>query len=614
MKKLISLFALIILASTGLLAQNITFKASAPASVAVNEQFKVIYSVESSSDINAKELRVPDAQGLNQLYGPSTGSRVFSSNYNGQSSTTFSKTFTYIYLASETGTYTIPAATIKVNDKTYESKAVTVKVVTADQALPGRSNSSSQRNNNQTRTSSTPAISNNDLFIRTHVSKRSPYEGEGLIITFKLYYRQQGINLTNFQAPDLSGFLTQEIDLSADNSRKVEEYDGRQYYTAVLRQYVAFPIKAGSTSISTGKCDVEIHQEVINQNRNSFFDPPYIVETTKKTLTSPSVEVNVKALPAGKPVSFSGAVGDFSMTSSINTQELKTDDVLSIKLNINGSGNIKFLKNPSITFPNDFDDLDTKVSESIRVNTAGVSGSKSIEYMAIPRYAGIFTIPKVEFSYFDLKSQTYKTLSSESYTIKVEQGTGTGGNAMIVNGTSKEDVKYLGKDIRHIKTGNYAFQTGEYFWGTIGYWLFYIIPAVGFIIFFIINRKRAAENANIALSRTKKANKVATKRLKIANKHLKEHQKEAFYDEISKAVWGYLGDKLNMPVASLTKDNVELELQNKHVDQELINQFLNILDTAEFARFAPSDGHQAMDDLYNLTVAAIDKMENVIKK
>ena len=260
-----------------------------------------------------------------------------------------------------------------------------------------------------------------------------------------------------------------------------------------------------------------------------------------------------------------------------------------------------------------FDVYDPKVDNQVRLTREGLTGNKVIEYLAIPRHAGTYKIPGVSFSYFDIRSKSYKTLKTEEYVINVEKGAGNA-DQVIANFTNKEDLKVLGEDIRYIKQNEVTLQPkGSFFYGSMTYWLFYIIPALAFIIFFIIYRKQAAENANVAKMRTKKANKVATKRMKLAGKLLSENKKDAFYDEVLKALWGYISDKLNIPVSRLSKDNIEEKLRNHGVNEELIKEFLNALNDCEFARFAPGDENQAMDKVYSSSIEVISKMENSIK-
>jgi hypothetical protein len=501
-----------------------------------------------------------------------------------------------------------------IGNSTYKSNEWSIRVLPADQVDPAASgnNAASQPGQQQ---SANASVSNKDVFVVMHVSKNSVYENEGFLVTFKLYFL---VDITNYNPkfPEFEGFISQEIDLGTNTQMKLEPYNGRNYRTAILKQTILYPQRSGKITIGSGKFDI-IARVRSQQRVRSFFDDFFdTFSEVKMLVTSAPVTIDVKPLPTeGKPASFSGAVGDYTMTSSISTNSIKANDAVTVKLNISGNGNLKLIKNPEIVFPNDFEPFDPTVDVKTKVSPSGVSGTKSIEYNAIPRYAGDFTIPKVEFSYFDLKSGAYKTLTTQEYKLHVEQGEGGSENAApIINATNKEDIRFLGKDVRYIKTENYNFRKGSFLFGTFNYYLWYIIPTLLFILLFIIYRKQAAENANIALVRTKKANKVASKRLKTAAKYLNDNKKEAFYDETLKAVWGYLSDKLNIPVSALTKDNVEANLTQYGADENLISDFRNILDTAEFARFAPAQGSGAMDELYHSTIKAIDKMESTIKK
>ena len=345
---------------------------------------------------------------------------------------------------------------------------------------------------------------------------------------------------------------------------------------------------------------------------DDFFDS---YQDVKKVITSSPASVTVKPLPAGKPASFSGAVGNFTMNASINSDRVKANEAVTIKLKLTGNGNVKLIKNPEVVFPNDFEIYDPKVETDIKTTAAGVSGSKTIEYYAIPRYAGDFEIPAIEFSYFDTKSLSYKTLKAGPYKLHVEKGDGNAASPVINNFGEKESLKYIGQDIRYLKINDVRFVSkDDVFFGSFLYVLCYLIPSILFVVFFFIYRKQVKENANIALVRTKKANKMAVKRLKNAGKLLKANDKEAFYEEVLRALWGYLSDKLNIPQSNLTKDNVEAELIKYGVDESLINEFMRILNTCEFARYAPAQSSDAMDNLYELTADAIGKMENTIKK
>jgi hypothetical protein len=613
MRKLIFLLSIFFLGSFRLFSQDISFKGTTEKVVVVNQQFRVNYTLTTTGEIG-KDFRMPELKGFEILFNTS-GQGQYTNITNGKSTTYLNFTNTYVLVAKEEGTYTIPPATIKVGNSEYKSNELTVKVLPADQTNADASGSQNNRNQGASQSDNSTSIESSDLFIRMHVSKSSVYENESFLVTFKLYSLVDITGFDNIKFPEFEGFIAQEIEQPSNNQMTLENYNGRNYRTLVLKQTILYPQRSGKITIGSGRFDANVRLRSQRRARSFFDDFFETYQNVKKSLTSSPVTIDVKQLPSGKPASFAGAVGDYKMTSSISSTQVKVNDAVTIKVTISGNGNIKLMKNPEIIFPADFDLFDPKVDVNTRVSTSGVTGSKSIEYYAIPRYAGKFTIPRAQFSYFDLKSGTYKTLSTNEYNLQVEAGEG-GNNASptVVNSSNKEDIRFLGQDIRHIKTGDFSFREKGFIFGTWTYVLSYLIPSILFIIFFIYFRKLVKQNANIALMRTKKANKVALQRLKTANKYLKEEQGEPFYDEILKAVWGYLSDKLNIPVSSLTKDNVETELTRYGATNELIYQFREILDTAEFARFAPSQGLGAMDELYHSTVEAINKMENTIKK
>ena len=609
MRKLVFLLLLITTFGVGTRADEITFKASAPEAVIMGETFRLSYTVNAEG----KDLRIPEITDFEVLIGPSTSTSMSTQVLNGKMSTETSLTFTYILQPKKEGTFTIAPATIKVNNANYTSNAVKIKVLPPDKA----DEAAAQGGNGN---SSTSAIGKDDLFITAVISKKSVYEQEGFLVTYKLYANPRKTNvvgINQIKLPEFEGFLTQDVELPTNRQLTLENYNGKNYGTFVVRQSVLFPQRSGKITIPSGSLDVALRVQVQSRRPRSVFDffedAGYV--DVNKTVPISAVTVDVKPLPSGKPASFSGGVGNFTMTSSISSEKVKTDEAVTVKVVISGNGNVKLLKNPEVEFPNDFDIYDPKVETNIKTTTGGSTGTKTIEYMAIPRYAGDFEIPAIAFSYFDTKSGAYKTLTSGPYKLHVEQGQG-GGNAPVVsNFSNKESVKYLGKDIRYLKVNPIRFvPRDEMFFGSLAFYLCYIIPVVLFVIFFVIYRKQVKENANIALVRTKKANKTAVKRLKNAGKLLKENKKEEFYDEVLRALWGYLSDKLSIPLANLTKDNVEAELAKYGVDESLISEFMDILNTCEFARYAPAQASDAMDKLYEQTIDAIGKMENTIKK
>lgn len=605
MKKLIIILIALIAYSTQAFADKVSFTASAPDAVVVGDQFRLSYTVTTQK---VKDFRAPSIKGFDVLMGPSRSQQSSTQIVNGNVTSTSSITFTYILMANTAGEYTIGGASIVADGNQMVSNSVKIKVLPQDQ------NSNGGQGGSSAHSSSGTSVSDQDLFITATASKTNVFEQEAFVLTYKIYTKESNLQLNNAKLPDFKGFHSQEIEMTTNARWTPEHYRGRNYYTTVYRQFVLFPQQSGKLYIDPAQFQMTIGKPVQSDDPfDAFFNGGSNVIEIKKSIATPKIAINVSPLPAGKPADFSGGVGEFTVSSSINSKELKTNDAITIKLVISGTGNLKLISNPEIKFPEDFEVYDPKVDNQVRLTREGLTGNRVIEYLAIPRHAGTYKIPGVSFSYFDIRSKSYKTLKTEEYVVNIEKGAGNA-DQVIANFTNKEDLKVLGEDIRYIKQNEVTFQPkGSFFYGSMSYWLFYIIPALAFIIFFIIYRKQAAENANVAKVRTKKANKVATKRMKLAGKLLSENKKDAFYDEVLKALWGYISDKLNIPVSRLSKDNIEEKLRNHGVSEELIKDFLNALNDCEFARFAPGDENQAMDKVYSSSIEVISKMENSIK-
>ncbi|MDR3261147.1 MAG: BatD family protein [Tannerella sp.] len=610
-QKIIILFALLLSAGgMHLKADEVTFKATAPEAVAMGEQFRLTYTVNAEG----RELRIPDLSEFDVLMGPSTSTSMSTQIINGSSTSVITQSFTYILMPKKEGTFNVAPAAIKVKNANYSSNALVIKVLPPNKSGNAAAPQGGGGEGNQPATASS-GIGNEDIFVRMNISNRNVYEQEGFLVTFKIYSLVDIANIANIKYPEFEGFLVQDIEVNSQWT--LENYNGRNYRTAVMKQTILYPQHSGKITIESGKYDAIIRLRTQKRVRSLFDDFFDTYQDVKKELTSSPVTIDVKPLPPGKPASFSGAVGNYTMKSSINSTNVKTNEAITVTVTLSGNGNIKLAKNPDIVFPNDFETFDPKVDTKIKTTTAGTGGSKTIEYMAIPRFAGDFEIPAISFSYFDPKDGTYKTLGSDAYNLHVEKGSGGEGatSPVVSNFSGQENVRYLGQDIRYIKVSNIHFISNrDIFFGSLTYILLYVTITVLFIAFFIIYRKQVKENANLALVRTKKANKTAVRRLKTAGKLLKMHQKEAFYDEVLRALWGYLSDKLSIPQSHLTKDNVEAELSKYGVEESLSGEFMDILNTCEFARYAPSQASDAMDQLFKQTVNAIGKMENTIKK
>ena len=566
---------------------DVTLVAEAPDVVVSGDQFRLTFTVNTQK---GKDFLAPSISGFDVLMGPSRSQQSSTQIINGKVSSSSAITYTYILMAGKEGTYTIPAASIEVDGKKIFSNALTIKVLPPDQSAGNQQSGQGQSNSSRGQIAG-GKISDKDLFITATAAKTTVYEQEAILLTYKVYTL---VNLRQLygKMPDLKGFHTQEIELPQQKTFSLEHYNGRNYNTTIWSQYVLFPQQTGKLEIPSITFEGIVAQQTISDDPfDAFFNGGGYIEVKKKIVT-PKVTINVKPLPA-KPDNFSGGVGEFTLSSSINAKEVKTNDAVTIKLTIKGAGNMKLINTPEVKFPEDFEIYDPKVTNNFDVSRAGLSGTQTIEYLAIPRHAGDFTIPQVEFTYFDLKSQAYKTLKTEEYHLKVAKGKGNA-DQVIADFTNKENVKVLGQDVRFIKLGDTELlPKGKVFFGTTGYWLGYIIP--------------------IAKVKTKKANKVATKRMKLAGKLLAENKKNEFYDEVLKALWGYISDKLSIPVSQLSKDNIEAELMRYGVSDEVTKTFIDALNECEFARYAPGNENEAMDKVYAASVEAISKMENSIK-
>ena len=608
MRKIIFLLFTILAAWQVKAADKVRFVAEAADVVVSGDQVRLVFTV-NSQDI--KDFRAPSIKGFDVLMGPSRSQQSSIQIINGKRTSNSSTAFTYILLAGSPGTYTIPAASVEVNGEKVFSNAISIKVLPQDQTSGNSGNNGGGSASSSRSQAAGSRISANDLFITATASKTTVHEQEAILLTYKVY---TVVNLRQLygKMPDLKGFHTQEVELPQQKTFTLEHYKGRNYNTTVWSQYVLFPQQTGKLEIPSITFDGVVAQQTISDDPfDAFFNGGGYVEVKKK-ITTPKVVINVQPLPA-KPAGFSGAVGEFKLASSINATDVKTNDAVTIKLTLSGTGNMKLIGTPEVKFPQDFEIYDPKVTDDYKLTNSGLTGTKTFEYLAIPRHAGNFTIPAIEFTYFDLKSNSYKTLKTEAYNLKVAKGQGNA-DQVISDFTNKESVKMLGKDIRFIKLGDSSLRPkGDFFFGTVGYYLCYLIPLLLFVVFAVIYRQKALENANVAKVKTKKANKVATRRMKLAGKLLAENKKNEFYDEVLKALWGYISDKLSIPVSQLSKDNIEAELTNYGVQEALIAEFICVLNECEYARYAPGNENEAMDKVYSASVEVISKMENSIK-
>ena len=580
----------------------------------VGRPFQISYTVNH----RCRDLQAPEFTDFDVLSGPYSSTSSSTSFTNGHMTSSYEQTYTYMLMARKAGSFTIGPASVKVSGDRVQSNGVRIEVLPEDQQTTQSQPSSQGRGQGgqTSQSSQTSQTSSENIFVRTIATKTRVHEQEALMISYKLYFANVDVaQLTNnIKIPEFTGFLKQDLE-QGEIQTELEHYNGRNYQTAVLYRTILYPQHSGDIAIDPAHFEVILRVQTQQRVRSIFDDFFGSYTNVTKALTAPGVTIHVASLPSGKPAGFSGGVGKFSMTPSISQTEIQANEAVTIKLDISGSGNMKLIKTPAIDWPEGFEPYDPKVTNNFKTTTAGVSGTKSIEYLAIPRSAGEYNIPAVKFSYFDIEEKVYKTLSTPEYTIRVkrganEQSTVSGEPSAVVSYTQKEDIKQLGTDIRYIDTKPLKKQKSRQL-SDLSYqwmWLWYVIPLMISAILLVIMRKQIKEASDLTRVRYKRANKVAKKRLKAAEKALKANDKEAFYAAIEQAAWTYLSDRLSIPTADLNKDNITALLTQKGVSETLIAEVKNVLSTAEFARYAPTTDH-AMDELYTATTNLINNLE-----
>ena len=593
-------------------AQNVEFKASAPSVVAVGEQFKLEYTLNKEGD----NLKVPTLEGFDLLMGPSVGQSFYSSNINGKMTQNVTFSYTYILEGTKKGTFQILGATVIIDGKEYTSNALKIEVVEGSR----NSNGNQAATNRPVQPDANATVNDNNLFVKVEVSRRSLYMGESLMATIKVYTKVDLVNLGRTKFPDFNGFLAEEVPTPQRIELVREAVDGQIYNVGTIRKVLLYPQHTGEITIEPFELECIVRQRLANGGR-SFFDEFFgNYKDVRAMRRSKPVTIQVKELPQlGKPAGFGGTVGNVTMATSLSADTVNANDAITYKVTFRGTGNLKLLKAPTINFPLDFEVYDPKESRDLNITENGTTGSVSFEYLIIPRYSGDYKIPAIRFSYFDSQSNTYKTIAGAEYNIHVRKGADKGqvetsaGNQ--VKSFKKEDVRKVGEDIRYLKTEGLNLKAaGVRFFGTTLYWLALLIPFVLFVVGAVLNRRRIKANADIVRVKNKAANKMARKRLKVAASAMKNHNAEQFYDEVLKALWGYMSYKLNIDRAELNRDNISEILQSKGVEEDRIKEFIAVLDTCEYARYAPgSNSDQEMGKVYTDSIDVITKLDKAIR-
>lgn len=598
---------------------NIQVEANAPLQVLQGEPFKIEFIVSTQqNDIGDARFTPPAWSGLDIMSGPVSSTGTYMSITNGATQVKKTITYTYWVKAQQAGTLKIPAATITVSGQDYRTKALTIESLSADQAAQGAgSGASNQRGNrNNAATTGKTSVNATDILLRMEVNKSEVYRGEPLVASLKIYTQVNIAGFENIKYPALNGFWAQEMDVSGQGDGRTT-LGGKEYHSQVLRQWLLYPQRAGTLEIEqaqfTAIAQLVSQAPATGSPFDIFFNAPQVQNVSVK-LASPVVKVRVKELPKPMPADFTGAVGQFDLTGVISGDRFAANSAGSITLRLSGTGNFPLIEAPKIDLPVAFEQFDMKTNEQLSTTARGTSGEKTFEFPFIARAEGKYTLPGVQFSYFDPAAGTYKHLSTPDFEVEIlrDESGGTSGLGM-VSGVTKEDLKMLDSDIRFIRMGNPKLvPQGRAFLWSWGWFLTFVLLVVLFVATLLYLRKNIRDRADVVRVKTKKANKVALRRLKRAKAFMNAGKETQFFEELLRALWGYMGDKLAIDVANLTKERVLAELVEKRgLSEEQAREFLNLIADCEFAQYSPAAGIQ-MEKAYNAALDLIGRFESKI--
>ncbi len=581
-----------------------SFTINAPAHTTVGSKFAVTFRLR---DGEGTGLKVPQINGCTLVYGPSTSTSQSYTVVNGQMSSSSTIDYTYYYRADKEGTYIIGEASITVNGKVLTTRPGKIVIGSAPDNAQSQHQGSRQQqvtiDDISTQSADRP-VNANDVFVRIILSKSSAYEQEAIECTIKLYTKYSISSFFPTKQPSFDGFLIEEMDIQP-SLNQVEMLNGQKYMTALLKKCIIYPQKDGRLTINSGNYDIKVVQY---DNVNMGFFTVQNPQEREIKVSSNSASINIKPLPSPVPDGFSGAVGKFSIDSRLIGNSFRTNDPATLIYTISGTGNIKYIKEPVIDFPSEFEQYTPKSDIKASINGSDVSGTMTIEYTFVPQSVGEFTIGSDKFVYFDPVKQEYQTIDTPSYKIKVAKG-------VSAQSTDRKDIELKNTDILHIKVNNKnLYESNTLVIDTAWYWLLYVAIIAIFLCVMWIYRRNIKRAADISGMRLAKAGKVAKKRLQLAGKYMQRHDSEHFYEEMLRAVWGYLSDKLSIPVSKLSRDNISVELANFGAPEDSCTSIINVLDECEMARYTPGDVQEKMENVYNMAINAINNLESIKRK
>lgn len=603
MKRLVIILFIINLFSVACAYAAASFSVQAPRQVIQGGKFSITYVLSNASGSGFKS---PNVGGCKLLYGPSVSQMSSFSSVNGKNTSSSSESYTMTYRAEKAGKYTVGAASVNVGGKTYTTKPFTLEVLPPDKSASGGNQSQSVQVYDVDTQTPDKSVGKNDVFVRIILSKSKAYEQEGILCTIKLYTKYNIQQFMPTLQPSFDGFISQELPITSSINR-IENYNGENYMVADLKQCILFPQRSGTLTITSGNYDLTVIQ--YQTVRSGMFGMMMRTPVEKEIkVSSNKATINIVPLPEPKPADFCGAVGTFSVSTRMLNDNLKTNEAGTLRLTINGNGNLKNIQTPKIAFPSQFDVYDPQTTVDANPSGDHLTGTVTIDYAFVPQYVGKFEIPATSFSYFDPVKNKYERISINGYELDVAKGSSSSSSAPA--GLTQR------KDIIHIKTGDLSLANGHImFVNTWWYLLWYLVPLVIFCTILFYYRKLIKERANVALMKTKRANKVANKRLKNARQLMAKNKHDAFFEEMLRALWGYFSDKLTIPVSELNRDNIFLELSKYGVTENVCNDIIGLLDDCEFARYAKSEENGSdMSVVYKKACDLINQVENTKHK
>ncbi|MBN1388169.1 MAG: protein BatD [Bacteroidales bacterium] len=600
MKKIIILL-LHLFVFCSLQAQDISLIAEAPSVVAVGEQFRISWTANARGG----EFEAPEINDFYVLSGPQTSFSQSTQIIQGKVTTTISNTYTYYVQATKEGKFTIPPGKYIIKDDEYLSEPVSIEVVSegTNVSRPGDQATGREEGVQE-------GVSSSDLYVRLLVNKNNVYIGEHIVASLKIYSRVNLSGIQEVKYPDFKSFLKEDIETTPLRALERENVNGSIYGTGLLQRFLLYPQRTGTISIEPANLTVLLQQQ--SRSNDPFFGDFFSTFTTvPKMIATLPVEINVKPLPTGAPPGFNGAVGDFSISSSISADTVNVNEAVIYRISLQGRGNLKLATAPELNLPPDIEIYEPEISSDLSVSASGTSGSRTFEYVLIPRFHGEFTVPSVQYSYFDPSSGRYRTLSTSEHKFVALRSDEEQEGAQVYGGVSKENVRFLGKDIRYIITGKPNFRMARNILVRSNVFLYsYLGLLLLFLLIILLRREQIKRNADIARVRNRKAAGVAAKRLKKAAECLRESDTEGFYAELLKAIWGYLSDKYNIPLSELSIDAVNKILERNKLDKNIIDELREVIGKCEYSRFSPDSDMTTADEIYRKAEQIIKAIEN----